>query len=121
MCIRDRLNTKVGEGEYTMERLREEYDAVYIAIGAHTDKKVGIEGEDAKNVLSAVEFLGNIGDDEIPDFTGKKVCIIGGGNVAMDCTRSAIRLSLIHILGKGLSLRISLTASAYRSWPTRAT
>lgn len=86
-----KLNTKVGEGEYTMERLREEYDAVYIAIGAHTDKKVGIEGEDAKNVLSAVEFLGNIGDDEIPDLTGKKVCIIGGGNVAMDCTRSAIR------------------------------
>jgi NADPH-dependent glutamate synthase beta subunit-like oxidoreductase len=86
-----KLNTKVGEGEYTMERLREEYDAVYISIGAHTDKKAGIEGEDAKNVLSAVEFLGNIGDDEIPDFTGKKVCIIGGGNVAMDCTRSAIR------------------------------
>ncbi len=86
-----KLNTKVGEGEYTMERLREEYDAVYIAIGAHTDKKVGIEGEDAENVLSAVEFLGNIGDDQIPDFTGKKVCIIGGGNVAMDCTRSAIR------------------------------
>ena len=84
-------NTKVGEGEYTMERLREEYDAVYIAIGAHTDKKVGIEGEDAENVLSAVEFLGKIGDDEIPDLTGKKVCIIGGGNVAMDCTRSAIR------------------------------
>ena len=38
-----------------------------------------------------MEFLGNIGDDEIPDLTGKKVCIIGGGNVAMDCTRSAIR------------------------------
>ncbi len=89
--VQVKLNTKVGEGEYTMERLREEYDAVYIAIGAHTDKKVGIEGEDAKNVLSAVEFLGNIGDDEIPDLTGKKVCIIGGGNVAMDCTRSAIR------------------------------
>ena len=89
--VQVKLNTKVGEGEYTMERLREEYDAVYIAIGAHTDKKVGIEGEDAKNVLSAVEFLGNIGDDAIPDFTGKKVCIIGGGNVAMDCTRSAIR------------------------------
>lgn len=85
------LNTKVGEGEYTMDRLRGEYDAVYIAIGAHTDKKAGIEGEDAKNVLSAIEFLGKIGDDEYPDLTGKKVCIIGGGNVAMDCTRSAVR------------------------------
>ena len=81
----------VGEGEYTMERLRAEYDAVYIAIGAHSDKKVGIEGEDAGNVISAVEYLGNIGDGIIPDFTGKRVAIIGGGNVAMDCTRSAIR------------------------------
>lgn len=86
-----KLNTKVGEGEYTMEALREQFDAVYISIGAHTDNKVGIEGEDAIGVLSAVEFLGNIGDGEIPDFSGKKVCVIGGGNVAMDCTRSAIR------------------------------
>jgi NADPH-dependent glutamate synthase beta subunit-like oxidoreductase len=86
-----KLNTEVGKGEYTMDRLREEYDAVYISIGAHTDKKVGVEGEDAENVLSAVEFLGKIGDNDIPDFTGKKVAIIGGGNVAMDCTRSAIR------------------------------
>ena len=85
------MNVNVGEGEYTMERLREEYDAVYIAIGAHTDKKVGIEGEDAPNVMSAVEYLGNIGDGDIPDFSGKRVAIIGGGNVAMDCTRSAIR------------------------------
>lgn len=89
--VEAKLNVNVGVGEYTMERLREEYDAVYISIGAHTDKKVGIDGENAKGVLSAVEFLGKIGDNEIPDFTGKKVCIIGGGNVAMDCTRSAIR------------------------------
>ena len=86
-----KLNTKVGAGEWTMERLRAEYDAVYISIGAHTDKKVGIEGEDAIGVMSAVEYLGNIGDGNIPDFKGKKVCVIGGGNVAMDCTRSAIR------------------------------
>ncbi len=89
--VQVKLNTKVGEGEYTMDRLRQDYDAVYIAIGAHTDKKVGIEGEDAENVISAVEFLGNIGDDNIPDLSGKRVCVIGGGNVAMDCTRSAIR------------------------------
>lgn len=86
-----KLNTKIGEGEYTMEKLREDYDAVYIAIGAHTDKKVGIEGEDAEGVWSAVSFLGGIGNGNIPDLHGKKVCVIGGGNVAMDCTRSAIR------------------------------
>ncbi len=89
-----KLNTRIGggQGEIPLSRLREEYDAVYIAIGAHTDKKVGIEGEDAKGVMSAVELLRKIGDEEFPDFTGKTVLVVGGGNVAMDCTRSAIRL-----------------------------
>ncbi|MCD8367152.1 MAG: FAD-dependent oxidoreductase [Clostridiales bacterium] len=88
-----RLNSKIGDGEgqISMNTLRDEYDAVYISIGAHTDKKIGLEGEDAEGVLSAVEMLGSIGDGIIPDFRGKRVCVIGGGNVAMDVTRSAIR------------------------------
>lgn len=88
------LKTKIGngEGELPFEKLREEYDAVYIAIGAHTDKKIGIEGEDSKGVISAVEMLKNIGDDKLPDFKDKTVIVIGGGNVAMDCARSAVRL-----------------------------
>ena len=86
-----KCEVEVGLGDYTMEKIREQYDAVYISIGAHQDKKVGIEGEEAEGVLSAVKYLGDIGDGIIPDFTGKKVCVIGGGNVAMDCTRSAIR------------------------------
>ena len=89
--VKAETEVNVGEGEYTMDKLRERFDAVFIAIGAHQDKKVGIEGEEANGVMSAVEYLGRIGDDDIPDFSGKKVCVIGGGNVAMDCTRSAIR------------------------------
>lgn len=81
-----------GEGEIPFEQLRREYDAVYIAIGAHTDKKIGIEGEDSRGVISAVEMLRNIGEEKMPDFRDKTVIVIGGGNVAMDCTRSAIRL-----------------------------
>lgn len=42
--------------------------------------------------MSAVEMLRSIGDDVMPDFTGKRVVVIGGGNVAMDVTRSSIRL-----------------------------
>ena len=75
-----------------IEDLLKEYDCLYIAIGAHQDKKVGIPGEDSKNVMSAVEMLRSIGDDVMPDFTGKRVVVIGGGNVAMDVTRSSIRL-----------------------------
>lgn len=88
------LNTRIGngEGEIPFEQLKREYDAVYVAIGAHTDKKIGIEGEDANGVMSAVEMLRNIGDDNMPDFKDKEVVVVGGGNVAMDCTRSAIRL-----------------------------
>ncbi len=89
-----KLNTRIGkgEGEVSFESLRQEYDAVYIAIGAHTDKKIGIEGEDSKGVMSAVEMLRHIGEENMPDFKDKNVVVIGGGNVAMDCTRSAIRL-----------------------------
>lgn len=88
-----RLETPVGdsEGQISMEKLRESYDAIYISIGAHMDKKIGIEGENACGVISAVEMLGDIGEERNPDFTGKTVCVIGGGNVAMDVARSAVR------------------------------
>ncbi len=75
-----------------IEDLQKQYDCLYIAIGAHQDKKTGIPGEHSKNVISAVEMLRDIGDDIMLDFTGKKVVVIGGGNVAMDATRSSIRL-----------------------------
>lgn len=81
----------VGENP-SIQQLRDEYDAVYIAIGAQTDRKIGIEGEDANGVISAVEMLRGIGDGEMPDFTGRDIVVIGGGNVAMDVARSAIRL-----------------------------
>ena len=71
---------------------RKTFDAVYISIGAHGAKKLGIEGEDAKGVLSAVEFLGQTGSGERPDLKDKRVVIVGGGNVAMDATRTAKRL-----------------------------
>ena len=78
--------------DITVAELQRDYDCLYIAIGAHQDKKVGIPGEDSKNVESAVEMLRAIGDDVMPDFSGKRVVVIGGGNVAMDVTRSSIRL-----------------------------
>lgn len=84
-------NVDIGK-DYTIEQLRDMYDSVYISIGAHTDKKIGIEGEDKRGVISAVEMLRNIGDENMPDFTDKDIVVIGGGNVAMDVCRSAIRL-----------------------------
>ena len=86
-----KYNTKIGES-LTIDDLRRQYDAVYVSIGAQSDKKVGIEGEESKNVYSAVDLLGSIGSDNPPDFTGNRVVVIGGGNVAMDCVRSSLRL-----------------------------
>ena len=89
--IEVKLETTIGK-DISYNDLRKQYDALYLAIGAQTDKKTGIPGEDSQGVISAVEMLRGIGDDIMPDFTGKKVVVIGGGNVAMDVTRSAIRL-----------------------------
>ena len=77
--------------------LRKQYDAVYVSIGAHTDKRLGVEGENAQGVMSAVELLGAMGDGKAPDFSGKRVVVVGGGNVAMDVTRTAMRLGAASV------------------------
>ncbi|MBD5444544.1 MAG: FAD-dependent oxidoreductase [Lachnospiraceae bacterium] len=82
---------KIGK-DITIKDLRDQYDAVLITIGASTDKKLGLEGENADGILSAVQFLRNVGKNEIMDLTGKEVAVIGGGNVSMDAVRTAKRL-----------------------------
>lgn len=84
-----KLNTPVGTEE--LSEINDTYDAVFIAIGAHAEKRLNLEGEDSRNVISAVEMLREIGDGRYPDFTGQRVLVVGGGNVAMDCARTAIR------------------------------
>ena len=92
------IHTGVDIGkDIAMCDLDKEFDAVYLAIGAQTDKKVGIPGEDGENVISAVTMLRKIGDDIMPDFKGKRVLVIGGGNVAMDVARSSKRLGAAYV------------------------
>lgn len=76
-----------------LQQLREEYDAVLVSIGASTAKRLGLENERAEGVLSAVHFLRDVGHGNAPDLTGQEVAIIGGGNVAMDAVRTAVRLN----------------------------
>lgn len=92
------IHTGVDIGrDIPMCDLDKRFDAVYLAIGAQTDKKVGIPGEEGKNVVSAVTMLRNIGDDIMPDFKHKRVLVIGGGNVAMDVARSSKRLGADYV------------------------
>lgn len=88
--IEVKYNAKVGE-DIAIEEIHNEYDAMYVAIGAQAGKKLRMDGMDAKNVESAVEMLDRIGNGNIPDYTGKTVVVVGGGNVAMDAARSAVR------------------------------
>lgn len=94
--IKAELNVSIGK-DIDFATLKKNNDAIYISIGAHTDKKIGIEGEDAKGVISAVEMLRSIGDDNLPSYKGKRVIVVGGGNVAMDVSRSAIRLGATSV------------------------
>lgn len=77
--------------DISIGELKDKFDAVYISIGAHTDKKLDIAGQETEGVISAVEVLRKNGDDEALHFEGKNIIVIGGGNVAMDVARSAVR------------------------------
>ena len=89
--VQVKYGNKIGK-DISIQELRKEYDAVLITIGASTDKKLGLEGEDSEGVMSAVQFLRNIGKNIITDLTGKEVAVVGGGNVSMDAVRTAKRL-----------------------------
>ena len=82
---------RIGK-DISIQELRNSYDAVLITIGASTDKKLRLENEDAPGVISAVEFLRNVGKNTPMDLTDENVCVIGGGNVSMDAVRTAKRL-----------------------------
>ena len=73
-----------------LEELKQQYDAIFIAVGANKSSKMGVEGENLKGVYGGNELLEQ---NNHPDYTGKKVAIIGGGNVAMDCARTIKRLN----------------------------
>jgi len=89
MGIEILLDTPVGSG-ITFEELRKSYAAVFIAIGAHVERKLGIPGEDLAGVMGGVEFLRRVNLDK-PVAPGKRVLVIGGGNSALDGARTALR------------------------------
>lgn len=94
------LNTKVGvDGDCTVkEMLNDGYEAIFISDGAVKPTKIDIESNEKQNIFDATDYLRRInvdhayqGDSERPLPVGKKVVVIGGGNVAMDASRCAIR------------------------------
>jgi heterodisulfide reductase subunit A-like polyferredoxin len=85
------FNKLVGV-DITLEKIRDSYDAIYISIGVQNSRKLGVAGEDKTGISYGVEFLKRAADkSNLPDVKGK-VVVIGGGNVAVDVARSALRL-----------------------------
>lgn len=85
-----RCNVKVGE-DISFEKLRKEYDAVYLAIGAHKGAGLGVPNEDkAANVFSAASYLNRVNSGAKVD-VGNKVLVVGGGDSAIDAARASLR------------------------------
>ncbi|MGP1588268.1 MAG: FAD-dependent oxidoreductase [Treponemataceae bacterium] len=90
MGVTFKTNIEVGK-DVAISELREQgFKAFYVAIGAQGGRKLGLEGENAEGVIAGVEFLRNVNTGENAQLHGN-VVVVGGGNVAIDVARTAIR------------------------------
>jgi len=90
MGVAFKIGIEVGK-DVTLDELRKQgYKGFYLAIGAQAGRKLGIEGEEAEGVIAGVDFLRNVNLGNETKLTGK-VVVIGGGNVAIDVARTAVR------------------------------
>ena len=88
-------NVKVGT-DVTLETLRENNDAVLVAVGAWKSTNIGCEGDKLEGVLGGIDMLREVNLGGRPDL-GKNVAVVGGGNVAMDACRTAVRLGAENV------------------------
>jgi NADPH-dependent glutamate synthase beta subunit-like oxidoreductase len=91
MGVELRCGATIG-GEATLEDLKRDYAAVFVGIGAHKGKTMGLPGEEGPGVFTGTEFLNKANSGETLDL-GSKVVIVGGGDTAIDAARVSLRLS----------------------------
>ncbi|MCL2481581.1 MAG: FAD-dependent oxidoreductase, partial [Spirochaetaceae bacterium] len=87
--VKVKYNTEIGK-DINISLLQKDYDALLIAIGAQGASSMRVEGETLPGVYPGIDYLGKIARGEFPDI-GKKVFVVGGGNTAIDASRSAVR------------------------------
>lgn len=86
--LKVKYNQELGKNLF-LEQLEKQYDAIFLAFGANITTKMGVEGEDLQGVYGGNQLLEH---QNHPDYTNKRVAVIGGGNVAMDCARTIKRM-----------------------------
>lgn len=110
MGVEIKCGVEVGK-DVTLDELRKQgYKAFYIAIGCQGGKMAGIPGEDAEGVMTAVDFLRKVGEDEAHQVKGRAV-VVGGGNVAIDVARTCGRCGADEVAMYCLESRDSMPAS----------
>lgn len=111
MGVDIRCGIEVGK-DITLDELRAQgYKAFYIAIGCQGGRKAGILGEDAQGVMTAVDFLRMVGEDQTTKVSGRTV-VVGGGNVAIDVARNNVRCGASKVTMFCLEDRDNMPASA---------
>lgn len=108
-----KLNTALGK-DISLAGLKQEFDAVFLAIGTYQSRNLNIDGEQLDGVLRAVDFLINVNTGGYNLDLGKKVLVIGGGNVAMDVARTAARLGHESQTGGDLEIALDVARTAVR-------
>ncbi len=107
--VRIVLNCRIGKDK-TIEELRKENAAVFISAGAHVSRKLGVPGEEKSGVDFGVEFLRQAGSADDKPRVGRHVLVIGGGNVAVDVARTALRLGAKQVEMVALEKRDEMPA-----------
>jgi heterodisulfide reductase subunit A-like polyferredoxin len=107
--IRFVYNTRVGI-DIPMDKLRQENEAVFLSVGTQSSRTLGVEGENKIGITYGLEFLRQAGDKENRPKLYGKVVVIGGGNVAVDVARSAIRLGADAVEIVSLEQRFEMPA-----------
>jgi formate dehydrogenase beta subunit len=112
------LNKALGK-DFSLSDLRQEFDAVFIAIGTYSSRKLNIPGEQLDGVLNAVDFLINVNLGGYNLDLGKRILVIGGGNVAMDVARTAARIGHPAQSGGDLETALDVARAARRLGATQ--
>lgn len=111
MGVEFRFNTEVGR-DVTIGQLREQgYKAFYLAIGAQGGRMAGVPGEDADGVSTGVDFLRSVNLDEENARVNGKTVVVGGGNVAIDVARTALRAGAAEVVMCCLESRDAMPAA----------